>query len=219
MSGSVFLSSRNNRFTLSDGEIIRDKSHDNSAGTMIVRSLGPHWAAAARARISSSTFVNQDRAIRVAGGLEYNLFPYAESSKRQLVNQLTIALTNYDYIETTVYGKDRETVGSVIFISAFNITQPWGESGIGFETAVFFHDPKRHRVVLDGAIDVRLFKGFSLNMEGSVSRVRDQLYLRAGNATDEEILLRRRQLATSYRYRFSTGITGTAQLDGDLCLL
>lgn len=209
ISGSVSLSHRNNRFTLSDGEIIRDESHEHSAGTMIVKSLGPHWAAAGRARISSSTFVNQDRAVRVAAGLEYNVFPYAESSKRQLVNQLTIALTNYDYMETTVYGKDRETVASAIFISAFNITQPWGESGIGFEAAAFFHDPKRHRVVLDGAIDVRLFKGFSLNMEGSVSRVRDQLYLRAGEATDEEILLRRRQLATSYRYRFSTGITYT----------
>ena len=176
---------------------------------MIVRSLSDHWAAAARARISSSTFVNQDRAVRVAGGIEHNVFPYSESSKRQLVNQLTVALTNFDYMETTVYGKDEETVGSAIFISAFNIRQPWGESGVGFETSVYFHDPKRHRLVVDGALDVRVFRGFSLNMEGSVSRVRDQLYLRAGDATDEEILLRRRQLATSYRYRFSVGITYT----------
>jgi hypothetical protein len=46
-------------------------------------------------------------------------------------------------------------------------------------------------------------------MDGSVSRIRDQLYLKAGDATDEEILLRRRQLATSYRYRFSVGVTYT----------
>ena len=35
----------------------------------------------------------------------------------------------------------------------------------------------------------------------------DQLYLRAGAASDEEILLRRQRLATSYRYEFSVGFS------------
>jgi hypothetical protein len=48
-----------------------------------------------------------------------------------------------------------------------------------------------------------------VTLDGSVSRIHDQLYLRAGEATDEEILLRRRQLATSYRYRFSAGVSYT----------
>jgi hypothetical protein len=46
-------------------------------------------------------------------------------------------------------------------------------------------------------------------MDGGWSRIRDQIYLRAGEATDEEILLRRRQLATGYRYRFSAGLSYT----------
>jgi hypothetical protein len=62
---------------------------------------------------------------------------------------------------------------------------------------------------VDGDIDVRLFKGFSVNVGGSASRVHDQLYLKAGEATDEEILLRRRQLATAYRYRLQAGISYT----------
>ena len=56
---------------------------------------------------------------------------------------------------------------------------------------------------------MRIFKGFSLNAYGSASRIRDQLYLKAGEATDEEILLRRRQLATGYRFRFSMGFSYT----------
>jgi hypothetical protein len=209
ISGSVNLNYRSNVFTLSDGEKLADRTHDHSAGTMIVRSLGRHWAAAARARVSSSTFVNQDRAIRVAGGVEYNLFPYAESSRRQLVNQLTIAVTNFDYTATTIYDKDSETVGSAIFLSSFDVRQPWGSSGLSVEASSYFHDPQRHRIAMNGDIEVRLFRGFSLNMNGGVSRIRDQLYLKAGDATDEEILLRRRQLATSYRYRFSAGVTYT----------
>jgi hypothetical protein len=209
ISGSANLNYRRNRYTLSDGEDLTDESHEHSAGTMIVKTLSGHWSAAARARISSSTFVNQDRAVRLATGVEYNFFPYSESTRRQLVNQLTIAMTNYDYMEPTIYGKTSETVGSAIFLSSFDVRQPWGDSGLSLEASMYFHDPARHRVVLDGNIDVRLFRGLSLNMEGSVSRVRDQLYLKAGDATDEEILLRRRQLATSYRYRFSTGVTYT----------
>lgn len=209
ISGSVNLNIRENVFTLSDGGTLTDKSHEHSAGGMVVRSLGPHWAAAARARLSSSTFVNQDRALRVAGGVEYNVFPYAESSRRQLVNQLTIGVTSFDYMETTIYGKDKETVGSLIYLGSFDVRQPWGSSSLSVEASTYFHDPGRHRVALFGDIDIRLFKGLSVNMDGSVSRIRDQLYLRAGDATDEEILLRRRQLATSYRYRFSVGITYT----------
>ena len=68
------------------------------------------------------------------------------------------------------------------------------------ETLTYLHDPRRHRLELDGELDARLFKGFSLNVGGSISRIRDQIYLPRGDATDEEILLRQRQLATGYRY-------------------
>jgi hypothetical protein len=96
-----------------------------------------------------------------------------------------------------------------VLLSAFDVRQPWGSSGLSLELATYFHDFARHRFVMNGDIDVRLFKGFSVTMDGSVSRVHDQLYLQAGEASNEEILLRRRQLATSYRYRFSAGISYT----------
>jgi hypothetical protein len=56
-----------------------------------------------------------------------------------------------------------------------------------------------------GRIDVRLFRGFSLNVNGNASRVRDQIYLPKGAATDEEILLRLRRLQSGYRYGLSVG--------------
>jgi hypothetical protein len=40
-----------------------------------------------------------------------------------------------------------------------------------------------------------------------VSRIRNQLYLPRGEATDEEILVRQRQLATSYQYYISVGFS------------
>lgn len=206
---SSFLNFHTNEFKLSDGETFTDDSHDHSVGGLVVKSLGDHWSLAGRGRISSTTFLNLDRAYRVAGGLEYSVFPYVESSRRELTVQFTTGLNHFNYLETTIYGKESETVADGTLIGSLDVRQPWGSSGLSIEAATYFHDPERHRLVLNGDIDVRVFKGFSLTLDGSVSRIHDQLYLRAGTATDEEILLRRRQLATNYRYRFSVGASYT----------
>ena len=203
------LNFRENHFTLSDGERLLDKSHDHNATALVVKSLGDHWSAAVRGRASSTTFLNQQRAFRAGGGVEYSFFPYRLSATKELTAQLTVGGSHFDYIERTIYGKDRETVADAQFIVDFDLTQPWGTAEVTLDTLTYLHDPGRHRMELDGEMDVRLFKGFALNVGGSVSRIRDQLYLPIGDATDEEILLRRRQLATDYRYEFSLGFSYT----------
>lgn len=206
---SASLNYRVNRYTLSDGEKVRDESYDHNVGGIAAKSLGDHWAAAMRARIGGSTYLNQDRAARVAAGVEFNVFPYAESSRRQLTVQFVAGINSFRYHETTIYGKNSETAGDGVLVASFDVRKPWGSSGVSFEASSYFHDPGRHRLVVDGDIDIRVFKGFSVNVGGSASRVRDQLYLKAGEATDEEILLRRRQLATAYRYRLQAGVSYT----------
>ena len=61
-------------------------------------------------------------------------------------------------------------------------------------------------MTLSGNVNVRLFRGFSIRMSGNYSWIRDQLFVAAGGATDEQILLRQRQLETGYRYFTSFGI-------------
>lgn len=209
VNSAVNLNFRENTFTLSSGDEFLDKSHDHNASVLLVRSLSGHWSAAVRGRWNSTTFLNQDRALRAGAGLEYSVFPYRESSRRELTAQLTLGVAHFDYAETTIFDKTGETVGDAFFITRFNARQPWGSGDASFESTVYLHDPGRHRIAVDGGVDVRLFKGFSLNLEGSASRIRDQLYLPAGDATDEEILLRRRQLATGYRYQLSVGFSYT----------
>jgi hypothetical protein len=196
-------------FTLSDGRKLVDSAHDHEANALVVKSLGDHWSAAVRGRAASTTFLNQDRAYRAGAGVEYSFFPYRLSSRKELTAQLTLGVNRFNYLERTIYGKTRETVGDLQFVASFDVTQPWGSADVTLETLTYVHDTARHRLELDGELDARLFKGFSLNVGASVSRIRDQLYLPAGDATDEEILLRRRQLATDYRYEFSIGFSYT----------
>ena len=206
---SVNLNVHTNEFTLSDGGTLTDSSHDHGVGGLVVKSLGEHWAVAGRGRVGSTTFLNEDRSTRLAAGVEYNVFPYADSSRRELTFQFTTGVNHFKYLETTIYGKDRETAADGVLLSSFHVRQPWGSSGLSLETATYFHDLTRHRMVVNGNIDVRLFKGFSITMDASASRIHDQLYLASDSASDEEILLRRRQLATSYRYRFAAGVSYT----------
>ena len=41
--------------------------------------MGEHWAASMKVAATASTFVNQDLTFSFAPGIEYNVFPYAES--------------------------------------------------------------------------------------------------------------------------------------------
>jgi hypothetical protein len=87
--------------------------------------------------------------------------------------------------------------------------QPWGSVSISLEGRALLDDMAKNRLHFNPEFDVRLFRGLSLNLFGYVSLLRDQLYLAKGGATDEEVLLRRRQLATSYQYFLGAGLSYT----------
>ena len=61
---------RESQFELSAGESFTSTSRDFSTNLLVAKSLTPHWSAAIVGRVSSSTFVNQDLATRIAAGAE-----------------------------------------------------------------------------------------------------------------------------------------------------
>ncbi len=197
-----------NRFTLSDGSTLTSDSHNYNVRALVVKSLDEdHWAAVGRISTGDSTQQNYKHSSRVATGLEYNIFPYSESTRRALLFQYTVGVDRYDYIERTIYDKLQETRLNTSLQGLLAFRQPWGFSLFSAEYITYLHDLGKNRVELEGQLDLRLFRGLSLNTKGKLSIVHDQLYLRAGTASDEEILLRRQRLATSYRYEFSVGFS------------
>jgi hypothetical protein len=71
----------------------------------------------------------------------------------------------------------------------------------------YFHDIKKNRFRVSGELDFRIFKGLSLDIDASYSATRDQLSLPKEGATLEEILLRRKELASGYRFSTSIGLS------------
>ncbi len=200
--------SRRDTFTLSDNSILKSSSHRTSSRLLVVRSLGvDHWGAAVRVSGGANTRNNERAVARVAAGLEYDVFPYAESSERSLTLDYTVGMNYYKYIDRTIFGRLHETAPDQQFVASLNLRQPWGATSVGFETANYLNDFSRHHFNVNGRINVRLVRGLDLNVDGSASQVHDQLYLAAGEASNEEILLRVKNLQTSYRYGFSVGVS------------
>ena len=196
-------------FELNNGEVLVSTSRNINHESLIVWSLGPRWSVGARASVLTSTRVNQDLTIRAAPALQYSLFPYAESTRRQVTFLYSLGLASFDYEEVTLFDKVKESHAEQRMEIAAEFLQPWGEINSALEASLFVHDPSLHRIDLFARIEYRILRGLSLDLEGSVARVKDQIYVSRENIPDEDILLERRQLGTDFEYELELGFSFT----------
>ncbi len=197
------------QYTYSDGRTFTSVRRDWYSDTLLVKSLSDHWSAGLNAELTSTTYYNQDLALEVMPAVEWNLFPYSESTRRQFTFLYSAGFHYYDYMEETVYGKLQEKLLYHSATVSLDTNQPWGRSEIDFAFSQALSKPNRYRLTASGEIDIRVTRGLSLSFDASASFIRDQIYLPAGDATPEEILSRQRQLATGHRFSVSAGISYT----------
>jgi hypothetical protein len=91
--------------------------------------------------------------------------------------------------------------------ASLGLRQPWGSIGASAYFIQHLSNLDQLRLSLYGNADVRLFKGFSFYTYASYSKIKDQIALRKGEASEEEILLRLTQQATNYSYNYSVGFS------------
>jgi len=196
------------RRELSDG-VVLNFTHDLEFDALIVKSLGPHFSAGLRFDVSSDTRTNQRLNVRGAPAFEWSFFPYEEFTRRQITLQYTVGGDYFDYYEETIYGKTEERQMDQSLELSLEFTQPWGTARTSLEASHYFSDLNKYRLSAFSSWDIRLFRGFSLNLFGRGSRIHDQLYIPAREASDEEVLLRIRRLQTSYDLEFRIGLSYT----------
>jgi hypothetical protein len=194
-------------FDVSDTETVKSLTSSWNSSALAVKSLGPKFSAAARISVSGSTFSNYDYNARVMAGVEYDIFPYAESTRRSLTFSYLAGVANYNFQEVTIFDKLTETNLEHSLGSSLGLRQPWGSVGFQASFGQHLDELSRNRFNIYGDADVRLFKGFSFNVYGDYSRIRDQINLRKGGASEEEVLLRQRQLATGFQYYVGFGVS------------
>ncbi len=193
-------------YVLSDGTF-RTYTRNRRFNTLVVKSLSDHWSAGAMLRASRDTYQNQRLDLRIAPGIEYNVFRYAESTNRQMTFQWTAGFRRFRYDEETIFGKREENRWDQQFQAILSLRQPFGTVRVTGEAAHYLDNVGQRRFAIYADNEIRLFRGFSFNVDGNYQVIHDQLFLPGGGATDEEIIARQQQLQTSFRYFMFLGVT------------
>jgi len=193
-------------YSLEDYEI-ESTSDSKYLNGLIVKSINEHWSIGGYFSVMTSTYSNLDLRINPAPAVEYNFFPYSESTKKQLRLLYRLGYISANYTEETIYEKTYENLWNESLAAILELNQKWGTISTSIEGAHYFHDFNRYRVEFETEISFRLIKGLNLNFDLNYSRMHDQLSLPRQGASYEEILLRRKELATTYDYFISFGLS------------
>jgi hypothetical protein len=205
---SVRYSYSNDRFEI-DEDIITSEYNSKSLDGLLVGSLTDHWSAGGTLYIGASNYSNSELQVTVMPGIEYNLFPYSESTRRQLRLTYKAGYSFSDYIDTTIYNKVKQNLGLHSMTINYGVIQKWGSIDLSLAFSNYFHDWSKNNLSFSGYLSLRIAKGLTVNLSGGAALIHDQLGLVKGGATTEEVLLRRKELETQFEYFTSFGFTYT----------
>jgi len=178
-----------------------------SLDALTVWSLGPHWSAGATAEVDRNSTLNWDLAIRAGPAVEYNIFPWEESTWRRLTLRYTVGVAAYDYMAETIYDKLSEIRPAHTMEADIGVQQPWGSVHGSLEAFQYLDDLAKHSLTLGGDVNLRVFRGLDFSIGGRVARIKDQLYLSKVGLTPEEILLRQQERGTDFRFQLELGLS------------
>jgi hypothetical protein len=174
-----------------------------------LKSLNQHWSAGLFATYLTRNDQNTRNRVEVNPGVEYSFLPYSEATRRAVTLRYLIGYTWYDYFDETIFGKTEEHLLNHQLQGSVDIQQPWGSVSGGITGSHYLHDIELRRVEFFGSVSVRLLEGLALRFSSGLEMIQDQLTLRAGDTSIEDILLQRRELATDFEFSGSIAVTYT----------
>lgn len=172
-------------------------------------SLGNHFGAGISFVTRQSVYSNLDLSVSLKPAFEYNLFSYDVATRKQLRFGYELGLFYLDYTDTTVFDKTRETVLRQDFDINFKYITAWGSVRSGLYWSNYMHDFSLYSIGGSLSSNIRIAKGLSFNISGHISLPRNQIMLVKTETTPEDLLLRQRELKSSYSYYTSMGISYT----------
>ena len=203
------LSQSDSKYLINDSTTITGTNSSKYFNSLIVKSLNDHWSIGGRGSLGSSSYNNEAFSISLMPGIEYDVFPYSESTRRQLRILYTAGYNYVSYMDSTIYDKIRDGLWSHSLSASYEVVQKWGNINLVVEYQNYFHDWSKNNLSLTTYLDLRIAKGLTLSFVGSGSMVHDQLGLVKEDLPLDQILLQRKELATQFQYFTSFGFTYT----------
>lgn len=199
---------RQDNYTIEGAEIQRH-TKDFYSSNILVKSINDHWSYGGEVVMHSSFYENIQFRHSYWLAVEYNLFPYSESARRQFRITPELGYDFRTYSETTIFDKDREGFFALDLLVALEMKEKWGSTGLNIEAVSFLYDIRKYQLSIWSFLKLRLFKGFSFSISGNADMIRNQISLPQKGLSNEDILLQQRQLATDFRFNVRFGISYT----------
>ena len=192
---------------LTPTEKIVYNNNDWSFFHQLVKSMNQHWSYGYSSSLNNSTYSNYQLQAVINPAIEYDIFPYSQSNTKWLTFRYGLDFRHHNYIDTTIYNKKQENLLGHGISASLSLAQKWGGSYIGLGYHQYFKDQGKYfSVGLNGNFNVRVTGGLSVNLNFYGGIVRDQINLSGKDVSQQDVLLRRRQLASNYSYSSSFGI-------------
>lgn len=196
-------------FEIDDSTRIISEQIYRSLTNLTVRSIGKHMAVGLESSLKNSTYNNLDMAISIYPAFEYDVYPYSESSRKQLRFAYYIGYNGNKYRDSTIYNKTKETLFNQRLQIIYQVKEEWGSIFTSITGSTYLHDFTKKKLTINSGVDFRVWRGLSVNLHADYSMINDQLSLPKGEITIDQQLLRQRQLATTYLFGVSVGFRFT----------
>ena len=182
-------------------------NHNWSINQYMVRSINDHWSWANEIKYSQNTFSNNKGRAFLRSAVEYNIFPYKDVNNKLFTLSYGLTARRNSYYDTTIYDKTKELLYGHRASAYLSLNQKWGNSYAGIYYHQYFHNLNFYNLGVDIYTSVRITGGLSFYVMVFGGLTRDQVFLVRGSASPEEVLAKRRQLASGYNYFSSIGIS------------
>lgn len=192
-----------------DGYTYKSLNRSYSLSHQDIFSLNDHWSAGCFVGGLSSTYSNIKFKYYVNPAIEYNIFPYKESTRKQIRFNYNIGPNHHFYNDTTIYNKTDEIVFDQNLNIAAEFVQKWGRVWLNVSYQNYLHDMTLNRLSFNTSLNLRIVKGLEFSVYAGYSIIHNQITLPKGDASQEELLLQQRELKTDYSFWANAGLTYT----------
>lgn len=182
-------------------------NHNISFSHNLVRSINRHWSWAYETNYYQTTFSNYKHQLSADAGIEYDIYPYSEVNNKLFTISYKLGVFRNRYYDSTIYDKLQETLPFHRADANLTLNQKWGTASFGISYQNFLNNWSFFNLGVNGFFSVRITGGLSFNVAAFGGLTRDQVFLPKEGATEQEVLTRRRQLASGYNYYTSFGIS------------
>lgn len=206
---SSYGSLNNTRYNYSSGDTTTTylvKNTQFGFYHQLVKTISAHWSVGYQASFSNNTFANIKRKLYFKPSIEYNIFNFKDVNSRLLVVRYGVDINNPYYYDTTIFDKISETIYGQKLSVTLTLNKKWGTINTGVQYRNFFKDPRLNSMGMSAYADVKITGSLSFYVNVNASIVHDQINLVKGGATEQEVLTRKRQIASNFNYHSSFGV-------------